>query len=73
MKHYDPQVVREAVKRILADDWRPSINEPPGWNREDALLSMFSAMTYTLYGAGMREVQQGVIKALDLRHLLGLH
>ena len=72
MKYYDPAVVRDAIKRILSDEWRPHPDVPEE-TREDALVSMFSTMTRTVYGAGMLEVQQAIIKALDLRHLLGLH
>jgi hypothetical protein len=70
VKYYDRDTIREAIRDILSAKWTPAPSQPD--NREDALLDMFSLMTYTVYGAGMREVQQGVIKALDLRHLLGV-
>ena len=38
----------------------------------DRLVQMISAMTQTCYAAGAREVQQNIIRALDLRHLLGV-
>lgn len=72
MKYYDPDTIRSAIRAILSDEWRPNEYELPGWSKEDALLLMCSTMTDTVYSAGMREVQQGIIKALDLRHLLGV-
>lgn len=70
MRYYDETIVRRAIERILAPEWTPNPHMPDE-TRVDRLVHMFSTMTDNCYGAGMREVQQGVIKALDLRHLLG--
>lgn len=71
MKYYAPDTVRSAIKHILSDEWKPHPNIPDE-TREDALLYLFSSMTSTVYAAGALEVQQGIIKALGLRHLLGI-
>lgn len=70
MKYYDPATVRSAIERILGPEWAPHPNMPEE-TRVDAIYSLFSSMTYTLYSAGKLEVQCGVVDALGLRHLLG--
>lgn len=72
MIYYDPEVVHNEIRAILAGERKRHPNEEHEIPIEDSLMNLFSTMTHNVYGAGMLEVRQGIIKALDLRHLLGL-
>lgn len=82
MKYYEYSVIRDVVTRVVDGD--PTLLNHPNddslllarTNRDkqiDYLVQLISTITDTCYSAGRLEVQQGIIRALDLRHLLGLH
>lgn len=74
MRCYKDSAVQDAIKRLTNSEWKPNpFIEPETWTREDALFSLICTVETTAYSAGMREVQQGIIKSLDLVHLLGIH
>lgn len=74
MRCYEDGAVRDAIARLLKPEWKPNeLMEPETWTRVDAFFALVCTIETTAYGAGMREVQQGIIKSLDLNHLLGLH
>lgn len=72
MKYYDQNTIREILKGILSATYPCQVGNDTWHTAEDRLYQLISTITETAYGAGMREVQQGVIRALDLRHLLGI-
>jgi hypothetical protein len=72
MKSYSDEAVKHRIKEILAGKHTTHPNDPNVVSIEDSLFNLIVTIETTAYGAGMREVQQGVIKALDLRHLLGV-
>lgn len=76
MKYYTPDEVKVMIEDLVTGKTSLSHpNDPPGYipTLTDRLLSIFDTMSESCYAAGQREVQQGVIKSLDLRHLLGLY
>lgn len=76
MKYYIPEEMKAVIEDLVTGRMplaRP--DDPPGYvpTLTDRILSIVDKVSEDCYGAGMLEVQQGIIKALDLRHLLGLN
>lgn len=71
-EQYDYNVVKGLIQDILDGK-----HKRPAYECDvplaDSLLQMCKTIGDTCYGAGMRAVQQPIIRALDLKHLLGLH
>ncbi len=71
MRYYDISVVRARIEFILSDEWKPHPNIP-GETRAEALLSMFNAMTHTVWEHGYMEARTAIKDALDaLKKALG--
>lgn len=70
MQYYTWTAVRSAVKTIL--ETPPGPSDAPDMTVEDRLVNLISTVSDTCYSMGRLEVQNGVIDALGLRHLLGV-
>jgi hypothetical protein len=68
MSEFVPRAnIEAAVDHILG-----GTPDPQGRDQRERLVDLMQVLERDGYSAGMRSVQQGVIKALDLAHLLGI-